>query len=345
MREIHRVLVTGSEGYIGTVLMPMLFDAGYAAEGLDACYYASGNLTGSKLQNYRLVCKDVRDVEAEDLGVYDAIVHLAALSNDPLGKLDESLTLDVNYKATVRLAELARKVGVKRFVFASSCSLYGQRDKAVTEEDPANPQTAYGRSKILAETELRRLASHDFSPVYMRNATAFGLSPRMRFDIVVNSLTGFAHTTGKIQILGDGTPWRPLVHVKDICAACVRALEADRELMHNQAFNVGSTSENYQIRTIAEYAREAYPACEISIAQKNAGDTRNYTVSFKKCEDRLDLRMKWSLRDGIGELKQAYERSDLDYATFDGPLYTRLKMIEKLLGEGRLDESLRWSGR
>ncbi len=338
---IKRILVTGSEGYIGSVLMPMLVESMYAVTGLDALFYSEGNLTGDAYTNYGLIQKDIRDVTSDELKGFDAVVHLAALSNDPLGTLDEELTYKINYEATVRLARNAREAGVHRFIFASSCSLYGAGDKVLTEEDEANPQTAYGKSKIMAEKEISQLVGEGFSPVYLRNATAFGISPRMRFDIVVNSLTGYAKTENVIRILGDGTPWRPLVHVKDICRAVLFCLESPENTIHNQAFNIGSGRENYQIKTIAEKIKKAYPECEIEIMSKNAGDTRNYKVSFEKAEKLLGFKPEYTLDDGIREMKNAYVKINLTKEQFESRLYTRLRQIEYLLDEGAIDGELR----
>lgn len=340
--RIQRVLVTGSEGYIGSVLMPMLLAEGFDAAGLDTCFYAEGNLTRARPPAYPLLRKDVRDATSADLVGFDAVIHLAALSNDPLGCLDERLTFAINHEASVRLAETAREAGVRRFVFASSCSLYGFADKVLTEEDGANPQTAYGRSKVLAEEGIARLATDGFSPTFLRNATAFGISPRMRFDLVVNSLTGYAHTEGTIRILGDGKPWRPLVHLCDISAACIAVLRQPREVIHGQAFNVGDDRENYQIRTIAERIRRFYPGCEVSIAQQDAGDSRNYQVGFGKLQERLGFRTTVRLDDGLEEIRRAYAEVPLTGELFQDRRYTRLKQIQHLLGQGRLDADLRW---
>ncbi len=335
-----KILVTGSEGYIGSVLVPWLLSEGYEVAGLDACFYSEGNLTHEVPVAYELVVKDIRDAEAADLEGFDSVVHLAALSNDPLGKLNASVTHDINCRGAVRVAELAKIAGVERFVFASSCSLYGQSDKVLTENSASNPQTAYGRSKIMAERELSKLADDSFSPVFMRNATAFGISPRMRFDIVVNNLTGFAKTTGQIKILGDGSPWRPLVHVQDISRACVAILNANRESIHNQAFNVGDDAENYQIKAVAEQVQKSFRDCSISIGQSDAGDTRNYAVSFTKINEQLGFRVETPLADGIEGIRHVYERISLDKEVFEHRLYTRLAQIEWLLRNQLIDGSL-----
>jgi nucleoside-diphosphate-sugar epimerase len=338
----QRVLVTGSEGYIGSVLMPMLLAEGFEVAGLDVCYYADGNLTRATLPSYPVMRQDVRDVVSKDLEGFDAVIHLAALSNDPLGFLDENLTFDINYRGSVRLAEAAREAGVKRFVFASSCSLYGFADKVLTEEDEANPQTAYGKSKVMAEQTISQLATASFSPTFMRNATAYGISPRMRFDLVVNNLAGYAQTEGEIKILGDGTPWRPLVHIRDISAACIAVLQQPQAVVHNQAFNVGNDQENFQIKTIAEHIKKYYTRCEVSIAQKDAGDTRNYRVGFAKLKDRLGFEVAVRLDDGISEIHSAYTAIPLTSGIFADPLYTRLRQIQRLLREDRINSALRW---
>jgi len=342
-----KVLVTGSEGYIGTILVDMLLKKGMEVEGIDICYFSEGNLNNVTFPNYTLNKKDVRDITIDDLKGknFDAIVSLAALSNDPLGKLDSELTYDINYRASVNLAKLGKDLGITRYVFASSCSLYGQGDSsALTEESPSNPQTAYGKSKIMAENALSELADDTFSPCYMRNATAFGYSPRMRFDIVVNSLTAFAKVDNEIKILGDGKPWRPLVHVNDICKAIITVLEAPRKKIHNQAFNVGSNTENYQIKTIAEKVKDAYTTCNISIAQKDAQDTRDYNVSFKKINELLNYDIDWSLPKGIYQLKTIYDAASIDKNIFESRLYTRLNQINYLLDNNLINKELRFNG-
>lgn len=341
-----KILVTGSEGYIGSVMMPMLKEAGFVPTGLDVKYYAEGNLNNKAFSDYEFIKKDVRDVELADLEGknYFAIVHLAALSNDPLGMLDENLTLEINYKASVRLASLAKAAGIPRFVFASSCSLYGQGDKkALTEESPSNPQTAYGRSKILTELDLAKLADEHFSPTYMRNATAFGFSPRMRFDLVVNSLCGFAQVDREIKILGDGKPWRPLVHIRDISAAVIAVLNAPKEKIHNQAFNVGDLAENYQVITIAESVQKKFPDCKIVICQDNAGDTRDYNVSFEKINRTLDFKSAWSLAKGVDELYGEYSEASLDKEIFEHRFYSRLKQLTYLLKNKIIDGELKFN--
>lgn len=339
---IKKILVTGSEGYIGSVLMPMLLEEGFDVTGLDTCYFSDGNLNHSLTSNYPLLVKDIRNIDCSDLYDYDAIIHLAALSNDPLGKLNSDLTFEINYRATVRLAELAKSVGIKRFIFSSSCSLYGASDKILTEESQANPQTAYGKSKIMAEKGISKLADDEFCPVYLRNATAYGISPRMRFDLVVNSLAGYAKTNNEIRILGDGTPWRPLVHVKDIAATMIKVLKAPENLINNQAFNVGNSKENYQIKSIAARVQKRYPDCEVVISQKDAGDTRNYNVSFDKLNNVLSHTTKISLEEGIEEIASCYDYIKLNLEIFNSRLYTRLQQIEYLMLNNHINNELKW---
>ncbi len=337
-----KILVTGSEGYIGSVLMPKLYSKGYEIVGYDIGFYKKGLLTENYIDNYKLIRKDIRDIQLDDLKGFDAVIHLAALSNDPLGHINEDLTYEINHKASVRIAKLAKKAGVKRFVFASSCSLYGASDKILTEKDLANPQTAYGKSKILAEEDISKLADENFSPTFMRNATAFGISPRMRFDIVVNNLTGFAKTINEIKMLSDGTAYRPLVHVSDICDAMICTLEAETNIIHNQAFNVGDSLENYQIKEIAKRIKNFYSLCEITLLKEEKNkDTRNYNVSFEKLNTQLKYKCKISLEDGIKEIKKVYDLIKLDSELFSNRYFTRLNQIKYLLDNNFIDMNLR----
>lgn len=338
-----KVLVTGSEGYIGAVLRDLLFEGGHDITGLDAGYFNECNF-GDAPTPIPLVIRDIRQVTARDLEGFDAVVHLAALSNDPLGNLEPGLTEDINTIGSIHLATLAREAGVKRFIFASSCSLYGQgASKGLTEEAEANPQTPYARSKIDFEKALHGLARPGFSPTYMRNATAFGVSPRLRFDIVVNNLCGWAWTSGKIQMSSDGTPWRPLVHVKDISRAVVCALEAPVEAVHDQAFNVGSTENNVQIREIAFKVQKQMPECEVLFGNSD-GDTRTYNVDFTKIETRLPGfgKAAVSIDDSITEFLDAFKHLALKEPDFNSRLYTRLRQIRHLQETGKLDQKLYW---
>ena len=338
------ILITGSEGYIGTVLTNMLISQGYTVTGVDSCFYEEGNLDKTSFLKYNLIRKDIRSLDISDLKDkgYDAIIHLAALSNDPLGTLNEQLTYDINYHASVKLAKLAKKAKIKRFIFSSSCSLYGAgEEEQLTEESQANPQTAYGKSKILAEKDIGALADEDFSPTFMRNATAFGFSSRMRFDIVVNNLSGYAIVENEIKILGDGKPWRPLVHVRDICQAFILVLNSSQNKIHNQAFNIGSTQENYQIKTIAKHIQN-FTNCNISIKHDNLGDSRDYNVSFSKIQDLLGFNVEYPLDLGIQELLQKYTDIHLG-EEFYHRYYTRLQQINYLLQNNKIDSELFWT--
>lgn len=338
-----KVLLTGSEGYIGAVLRDRLLEHGHEVTGLDTGFFNECNF-GAPPRPIPLIACDIRHITPDDLCGFDAVLHLAALSNDPLGNLAPHLTHAINTLGSLRLAEAARKAGVARFLFSSSCSLYGHgAEKGLNEEAEPNPQTPYAKSKIDFERVLATMAGDDFSPVYLRNATAFGVSPRLRLDIVVNNLAGWAWTTGRIAMSSDGTPWRPLVHVDDIARAFVCALEAPREAIHNQAFNVGSSENNVQIRDIARKVQEHMPRCEITFGHSD-GDTRTYHVDFTKIETRLPGfgRARWTVDDGVAELLAAYKRLSFDDAAFNSRLYTRLKQIRHLQDTGRIDGDLHW---
>ena len=340
-----RILLTGHDGYIGTVLAPLLDAAGHEVVGLDAGWF-SACAFGPQPPPPRSRRGDVRDATAADLDGFDAVVHLANLSNDPLGNLDPGLTDRVNASASIRLAELARHAGVGRFVFASSCSLYGAAGQdAVTEEADFNPVTAYGRAKVDAERGIRPLAGDTFSPVYLRNATVYGASPRLRFDLVVNNLTAWAVATGAIRMLSDGTPWRPLVHVEDVSRAVLAVLEAPREAVHDQAFNVGREGENYQIRDVATIVGEEVPDCRVTFADGASPDTRSYRVSFAKIAERLpDWQPTWTVRDGVRQVRDAVAGLGLQPAVFEGPRYSRIAHLQSLIKAGALTTSLRWTG-
>jgi nucleoside-diphosphate-sugar epimerase len=337
-----RILLTGSRGYIGTAMAPMLTQAGHDVVGLDTDLYR-GSTFGSWRESIHTIEKDLRTVEASDLRGFEAVVHLAALSNDPLGDVSPDITYDINHRASVRLARCAREAGVKRFLFASSCSLYGAGGADFLDETAAfNPVTAYGESKVLVERDVSTLADASFSPVYLRNATAYGVSRRLRADIVVNNLVGHAVTTGKVLLQSDGTPWRPLVHLQDIAQAFVAALVAPREAVHDQAFNVGRTGENFRIRQVAEMVADVVPGCEVAFAPGASPDTRNYRVDFTKVETRLPgYAPRWRLRQGIEELYEAYRRHGLTRDEFLGPRYYRLKTVRALQETGQLDQDLR----
>ncbi len=338
-----RILVTGHKGYIGAVLVPMLLERGFEVAGLDIDLFRSGEF-GEPLVDVPEIGKDLRDVGPADVEGFDSIVHLAALSNDPLGNLDPRLTDEINYRASVRLAQSAKEAGVARLVFSSSCSNYGAAGEALaTEESELHPLTPYARSKVMVEAALRELASEHFSPVLLRNATAYGASPRLRCDLVVNNMVGWAFTTGRIVIKSDGTPWRPLMHVRDICAAFVAALEAPRHVVHNETFNIGRTDENYQVRHLAEMIAAAIPRTTIEYAPGGGADTRNYSVSFEKAARSLaGFAPQWTVRKGVDELIAAYARANLWVEDVEGARGSRMACLRQLLETGALDAGLRW---
>jgi nucleoside-diphosphate-sugar epimerase len=339
-----RILVTGHNGYIGAILVPMLQEAGHDVVGLDSYWFAECHHGPAPVDPVALH-KDLRDITPSDLEGFDAIMHLAALSNDPLGDLNPDYTFDINLRASVDLAKAAKTAGVPRFVFSSSCSLYGapDTDEFVDEAAAFAPITPYGLSKIQVEQEVAGLADDTFSPTYLRNTTAYGWSPQLRGDIVVNNLVAYAFTTGEVLIKSDGTPWRPLVHVEDIARAFLATAEAPRELIHNQAFNVGRTDENYQISTVAEMVADVVPDSKVVYAPGGEPDTRSYRVDFSKLATTLpDAQPKWTVREGIEELYLAYQRYGLTLEQFQ-TRFLRIRHLRKLLGEGRLTPSLRWA--
>ena len=339
-----RVLVTGSEGYIGSVLAPMLVQMGHDVVGLDTGLYRTCDF-GPPPGEVPILSEDLRDVRQTELAGFDAICHLAALSNDPLGNLDPQLTLDINYLASVRLARLAKAAGVLRFVFSSSCSSYGASgDGLLSEEAACAPVTPYGESKVRTEEDVTKLADDLFSPVFLRNATAYGASPRLRLDLVLNDFVAAAHTTGRIYIKSDGTPWRPLVHVEDICRAFLAVLVAPRAAVHNQAFNVGRTEENYRVRDLAEIVRQTVPGCEIEYAAGAGPDKRCYRVDCGKIARMVPgFQPQWDARRGAKQLYDAYRAVGLTKEDMDSPRYFRLRTLQEQLASGYLREDLRWN--
>jgi nucleoside-diphosphate-sugar epimerase len=343
LRAIRRVLVTGHKGYIGTAMVPMLQQEGYEVVGLDSDLYRNSTY-GTTLPVVRELIKDIRDIEKDDLKGIDAIIHLAGLSNDMLGDLNPALTYEINHAASVRLAAMAKEIGIRRYVFASSCSNYGAAGDGMQNEGAElNPVTPYAASKVMVERDVSLLADDTFTPVFMRNATAYGISPRMRFDIVLNNLTAWAYTTGDIVLKSDGTPWRPLVHIEDISRAAIGALEAPAESVHNQAFNVGRNSENYQMCQLAEVVRDTVPDCEIRFADGAEPDKRNYRVDFSKYAATFPgHELRWDVRKGARQIYDSYRRYGLQKDEYEGPRYKRIAQIKQLLSTGQLDQTLRW---
>jgi nucleoside-diphosphate-sugar epimerase len=341
-----RILVTGTEGYIGSLLAPILFKRGHDVVGLDTGYYRDGWLYSRQSDTPLQVMsinKDLRNIEKSDLQGFDAVVHLAELSNDPLGQNNPEVTYKINHEGSVRIAKLCKEVGIERFVYTSSCSVYGAGTSVFLDETSStNPQTAYADCKVKVERDLSALADDSFSPVYLRNGTAYGASPRMRFDIVLNDLSGLAWTTKNIAMLSDGSPWRPLVHVLDICKAIYCSLEAPRENIHNQVFNVGDSNANYQIREIAEIVGAEFPGCTVSFGD-STGDNRSYRVNFEKINTQLPgFSCDWNAEKGAKQLRSVFEQIAMSEDTFKAKPFTRLKQLKYLIETQQIDGEFFW---
>jgi len=342
-----RVLVTGHNGYIGSVLAPYLKRGGCDVHGVDSFYFGQDCSFCPDETDVSSLRKDIRDLTAKDLDGFDAVVHLAALCNDPLGNLQPEWTFAINYEASVRLAELAKAAGVRRFLMASSCSMHGKSTEVrVTEETPVNPLTAYGLSKIQAETAIAKLADDRFSPTFLRNGTVFGVSPRLRIDIVLNNLVAWAFTTGRVRILSAGTQWRPVIHVEDVSAAFLAGLSAPLEVVHNQVFHVGSNQENYTIKNMAEIVKCCMPGCTVEYLNDASADQRTYIADFSKIERMMpEFRPRWSLEAGTRQLLDAYQRYGLKEDDLTGARYVRINRINSIVQAGAIDETFRWRDR
>jgi nucleoside-diphosphate-sugar epimerase len=339
-----RILLTGSDGYLGSLLSPVLLRLGHEVIGLDTGYYAERSLYRSGDSLPRTLVKDLREIQASDLENINAVVHMAELSNDPAGQLAPQITYEINHQGSVHLAELARKAGVERFIYMSSCSVYGASgDDFVTEEFPVSPQTVYAICKVLVERDIRPLANPRFAPTFLRNATAYGASPRMRFDIVLNNLAGLAWTKREIRMTSDGTPWRPIVHGLDICQAICDILDAPREAVFNEVFNVGDTDHNYRVREIAEIVAEVFPGCKVSFGSPSP-DNRSYRVSFEKIRKHLpNFKCRWDARRGADQLFKLLSRVDMTQEVFEYRAFTRLKQLEYLVRTHQIDENFFWT--
>ena len=338
-----KVLVTGTEGYLGSLLPPLLMEKGHEVLGVDTGYYKVGWLYNGTTVTAKTLNKDIRHITTEDLAGVEAIVHMAELSNDPTGQLSPTITYDINHKGSVRLANIAKAAGIRRFVYMSSCSVYGVATEGdVTESSPVNPQTAYAECKTFVERDLQLMADDNFSPTFMRNATAFGASPRMRFDIVLNNLSGLAWTTKEIKMISDGTPWRPLVHALDICKAIYCALEAPRDIIHNQIFNVGDTANNYRVKEIAEIIAKTFTGCQLTFGE-NGSDNRSYRVDFAKINKNLPgFKCDWNAERGAEQLFNLFQQIDLTSEDFLSRGFTRLKQLEYLIRTQQIDRDFFW---
>lgn len=339
-----KICITGTEGYLGAVLAPFLLERGHDVTGIDTGYYKSGYLYNAPGTSPRTLAKDIRQIVPDDLRGHDAIVHMAELSNDPLGELDPEITYEINHRGTLHLAQAAKAAGISRFVYMSSCSVYGvATDGDVTEETAPNPQTAYARCKVLCEQDLRGMADASFSPCYLRNATAFGASPRQRFDLVLNNLCGLAWITREIAMVSDGTPWRPLVHAADIARAIGCALEAPRDAIHDEVLNVGSNDQNYRVRDIAEKVAAVFPDCSLRFGSQGA-DNRSYRVNFDKIRRHLpDFECAWDAQSGVEQFHELFQRIDMTRDQFEHRAFTRLKQLQYLIRTRQIDSKFFWT--
>ena len=339
------VLVTGIDGYLGALLVPQLIKDGHRVTGVDVGFYKERSLYHSVGDQPRTMVKDIRRLTTDDVSGNDAVIHMAELSNDPIGELSPQISYEINHRGSVRLANIAKDAGVSRFIYMSSCSVYGisSGDLPLTEEAPTNPQTVYAECKTLCERDIRPLADTNFSPVFFRNATAFGASPRQRFDLVVNNLSGLAWTGNEIRMISDGTPWRPLVHGLDIAKAICCALDAPREAVHAEIFNIGSNSQNYRIREVAEIIAGCFQGCTTTFGNEGA-DNRSYRVSFDKLSKHLPgFRCDWDVAKGARQLQRLFSRIDLTRDDFMGRPYTRLKQLQYLIRTGQIDSDFFWN--
>jgi len=343
---MQKIIVTGHSGFIGSLMVPLLLDKGYEVVGIDTKYFDKECEFYPSREGFTEIIKDTRKITEKDLEGAYAICHLAALSNDPLGDLDEQLTYDINHLASVEIAKLAKKVGVEKYIYSSSCSLYGIADGDVALDETAdfNPVTAYAKSKVYSERDIIPLATDDFSVTFMRNSTAYGISPKLRLDLVVNNLVGWAVTTGQIKIMSDGSPWRPLVHAEDIARAFIAVIETPKKIVNRQSYNVGQTSENFQIRDIAKLVGEVVPGCSVVITGEHGSDSRSYRVNFDKIARELPrFKPQWTLKKGIEEVYEAYKKYGMDEDKFNGRYFIRLKQLQYHIENKHVDDKLFWT--